>query len=403
MDKCYSTILYHLTVFIISLSLVVGIVFSAYLSFGKKSDIPLSDITIPQYDRIANYGEGLSQQYAMQSNLDNGGVTIFGSSELSYQGDEVPYRFFKNKTNKNVLAYGEGGSQSLTILSQLSAYYSQQMFDNARLVIIVSPSWFDTDGTDIAAFKSAMPTSMLMRLLYESEVSYEYKKYIQEYINTNFDELSWPKPIDLAWNYALPRKEAKVKYLNRVFAYLAKYTQYYPYKIYDGYVKSSLLNNNATAAGKTTNQKFDWNKLFAESIKLQTSKVTNNEYGISDDYFNAYVKKRIDDGNFPIKAPIVSAYGKEYRDFVLLVEFCKMFKHKPLFVIIPFNNKAYTGLENYNPVINKVTTTLNAADMPTLNMWKDGDKPGVMADIMHTGAYGWQRINQAIYKQFIEK
>lgn len=403
MDKYYSSFKYHMMICVIALIINMALIFVIFATFKDKTALPLTQLEIPAYDHIPNYAGGLSQQYAVQRTLETGDILIFGSSELSSHAEEVSYRFLKNKLNKNVLAFGAAGSQSITTLAQLSTYYNQTMLDNARVVIILSPSWFDTEGTHIESFLSTMPANMLMRLLYESQVPYEYKKYIQEYIHDNFDQLSSPKPIHLAWKYAFPRKEAAIQYRNRIYAELAKYTQYYPYQLYDTYLKSKLsTTGQPLPSTPTTNYSFNWEELFATAIQLQTSQVTNNPYGINDDYFNNYVRKRIKEGEFPIKAPLIATYSEEYRDFLVLVEFCKMFKHKPLFVLLPFNSKAYTGLENYQPVIDNISTTLTDAQMPLLNIWKDGDKPGMMADIMHTGALGWQKINQSIYQHFIE-
>ena len=395
---------YHLIVLSIALTLTAGIIYILYVHSEKKALPPVTTLALPEYDRITTYTEGLTQQYAVQKTLERGDIMIFGSSELSYQGEEAPYRFFKNKLNKNILAFGFGGTQSLTILAQLSAYYSQAMIENGRVVVIISPGWFDDEGTHLDSFLHTMPASLLMRLLYESEAPYEYKKYIQEYIHDNFNELTFPKPIHFAWNYAFPRKETKVKYLNRVYALLAKVTQYYPYKLYDRYLKSTLPTQPVIAPSNNAHDaSFHWDQLLSDAVRLQVSKATNNPYGITNDYFTTYVQNSIKKGKFPQTAPVISSYSKEYRDLLLLIEFCKMFKHKPLFVLLPFNPKAYTHLERYDPLMNNISSTLERAGIPLLNLWKEGDKPGMMADIMHTGAYGWQRINQAIYQHVVEE
>ena len=67
----------------------------------------------------------------------------------------IPDKYFKNKLNMPLSLHGEMGHQTFVMLSQLVALDNKKVRDNAKLVFIISPGWFNNgyeEGTHIDKF-----------------------------------------------------------------------------------------------------------------------------------------------------------------------------------------------------------------------------------------------------------
>ena len=94
---------------------------------------------------------------------------------------------------------------------------------------------------------------------------------------------------------------------------------------------------------------------------------------------------------------------REFNDFKLLVELLKRKKCHASFVFQPLNNFHYKGIENFEPLKKDILTILKRNNFPILDLFflsKEAFEPGVLNDIMHTGDYGWTKINQFIYTTY---
>ena len=76
---------------------------------------------------------------------------------------------------------------------------------------------------------------------------------------------------------------------------------------------------------------------------------------------------------------------------------------KASFIFQPLNNHHYVGIEKFQPLKQEILTILKKNQFPILDMFaltKKEFEPGVLNDIMHTGDYGWTKINQFMYNTY---
>jgi D-alanine transfer protein len=98
--------------------------------------------------------ETLEKTISLQNDLENGKIVLFGSSELVLYPNQrfLPQNYFNHELKQPIRAQGNEGQQSFAIFSQLVACENDRVKENARVVILLSPSWFtgkEDNGTKI--------------------------------------------------------------------------------------------------------------------------------------------------------------------------------------------------------------------------------------------------------------
>ena len=135
-------------------------------------------------DEILNYyakplQDSLKKTFSLQDDLENGKIVVFGSSELSIGNPKyLPQNFFNNDLNIPLRVQGNEGHQTFAILSQLATYDNDTLKENARIVILVSPSWFtgtNDNGTKISKFLEFMYPGMMNKLYFQSNIDDSFK------------------------------------------------------------------------------------------------------------------------------------------------------------------------------------------------------------------------------------
>ena len=105
--------------------------------------------------------DSLQKTISLQNDLESGKIVVFGSSELVINPNQkfLPQNYFNNDLKLPLRVQGNEGQQSLVILSQLAAYHGELIKENAKVVILLSPSWFSgsyNNGTTIPKFLEFM-------------------------------------------------------------------------------------------------------------------------------------------------------------------------------------------------------------------------------------------------------
>ena len=149
-----------------------------------------------------------------------------------------------------------------------------------------------------------------------------------------------------------------------------------------------------------------------DSLKVEAKKITiqskTNDYGINDEYYERYIVKQIKKDNFPfgvIVSPDVNQ-NQEYNELLILLDYLKTYKIKPLFVMQDLHPYAFANnREDANKMINTIKTKIIEHNFDYLDMWtnkKEDYEIGTLTDIVHMGESGWVRINQSIIEHFIK-
>ena len=134
--------------------------------------------------------DSLQKTISLQNDLESGKIVVFGSSELVINPNQkfLPQNYFNNDLKLPLRIQGNEGQQSFAILSQLAAYHGELIKENAKVVILLSPSWFtgsNNNGTTIPKFLEFMYPGMMNKLYFQSEIDDSYKILINNYVKNN--------------------------------------------------------------------------------------------------------------------------------------------------------------------------------------------------------------------------
>ena len=338
--------------------------------------------------------DSLQKTISLQNDLESGKIVVFGSSELVINPNQkfLPQNYFNNDLKLPLRTQGNEGQQSFAILAQLAAYHGELIKENAKVVILLSPSWFTgsyNNGTTIPKFLEFMYPGMMNKLYFQSEIDDSYKILINNYVKKNITYIKNPNFI-----YEYSFNELEADYLNNsVKKFLIK----------------SFDNRDVNPPIVTyKNPMLDY-----ESLKIQANKIstpsTNNSFGISNEYFTKHIEPSIKIGSFPYSIIVPSELDKnqEYQDFLVLLELLKNYKIKPLFVMQDLHPYVFEkNRDEMTTIISTIKSKIEENNYGYLDMWtykKENYEMGTLTDIVHSGELGWVKINQKIIEHFMPK
>jgi D-alanine transfer protein len=377
---------YH--IFPIILSFLFVYLIGVFLLNGKPSKLDYVNGNQEEATRIqANYSNGVQGEVSfIASLLNKNDICFLGSSEFGNSAIKLyPYDFLKDSLNMRVFAYGHAHHQCFSIYCQLLA--NQKELKNANVCVILSPSWFITEGTNIEAFIEFVPENYLKRIIHSPLVSREEKLKIGEYIYKHLDLINQPT---LSLNYL----SNFYKYRN--YALFEKWMNLYKSKISDVKYDIKLLPKTTPIQ---TNKSLIKKELKTEYL----NNIKSNSIFVNDAYYLEYLSTK----NHPYEPALIEdelfKNRKEFEDFTLLVNLLKKNNCKASFIFQPLNNYHYVGIEKFKPIKKEILILLKKNNFPILDMFsitKKEFEPGVLNDIMHTGEYGWTKINQFMYNTY---
>lgn len=335
----------------------------------------------------------LQKTVSLQSDLESGKIVLFGSSELVKYPDQrfLPQKFFNNELNIPLRVQGNEGHQTFVIMSQLAALDNQIVRDNARIAVLLSPSWFtgsNENGLTIPKFLEYMYSGMMNKLYFESETDNKYKYLISDYIKENVSLIKDPSFI-----YKYPLNVLEKDYLNNE---IKKFIiQNFDYKN----IKVETLNY--------VKPKLDYDKLRVEAKNIEISS-SNNSFGINNEYYSKYIEPEIAKNNFPFTVVIPPELDKnqEFQDFLVLLDFLDKYKIKPLFIMQDLNPYVFAGnREEANELMAIIKSKVLEHNFEYMDMWtykKEDFEMNSLTDIVHLDELGWIKVNQKIIDYFMK-
>lgn len=368
----------NLFAFLFALLLVVGLLY-----FGR--------------DGILNYyakplQDSLQRTLSLQNDLESGKIVVFGSSELVIYPNQkfLPQNFFNNELKQPLRVQGNEGQQTFVIMAQLAACDNELVRNNARVVVLLSPSWFTgsyENGLTMPKFLEYMYPGMMNKLYFQSESDDKFKGLVNDYIIKN---LSLIKDPNFIYKYSLTTFEDN---------YL------------DNEIKKVLIEafDNKDIASQMvtyTDPMLDYDSLKAQAKKIEVSS-SNNSYGILNDYYNENILSEIKKNNFPfsIVVPPELDRNQEYQDFLTLLDFLKSYKIKPLFVMQDLHPYIFAkNRDEANELVSLIKSKVLEHNFEYFDTWsykKEDYEMGTLIDLVHAGELGWVKIDQKIIEHFI--
>ncbi len=335
----------------------------------------------------------LQKTVSLQTDLESGKIVLFGSSELVKYPDQrfLPQKFFNNELNIPLSAQGNEGHQTFVIMSQLAALDNQTIRNNARIAILLSPSWFtgsNENGLTMPKFLEYMYSGMMNKLYFESETDDKYKYLISDYIKENVSLIKDPSFI-----YKYPLNVLEKDYLNNE---MKKFIiQNFDYKN----IKVETLNY--------VKPKLDYDKLRVEAKNIEIPS-SNNNFGVNNEYYSKYIEPEIAKNNFPFSIIIPPELDKneEFQDFLVLLDFLDKYKIKPLFIMQDLNPYVFAGnREEANKLMAIIKSKVLEHNFEYMDMWtykKEDFEMNSLTDIVHLDELGWIKVNQKIIDYFMK-
>ena len=326
---------------------------------------------------------------------DGSSIVLFGSSELTTTDHPAkPFNFFNNTLGMPLLAIGHAGSQSFAIHSQLIS--SGADLHNARIAILISPSWFvdraGMEGTSLSCFLEYNPAPSLYRVNAGLSKGDTAGLAVRGFLVEHHHELGDAQPI--------------VKHMIQggSTTELARYWFSLPW--------NSLLVDRTSAtmlaSARPTPKPLvpvappeaapDWDSLYAKARAEHLAVCTNNKAFVNDAYYTEHVNgatRRIE--------PVQLEANREYADFIGLLDHLRAKGARPVFIIQPLNPFVYTDLKEIDPTIDAIRKALDERDFAYLDLWISDTarfEPGVLTDVMHLGPLGWYRVDSMILAHF---
>ena len=349
-------------------------------------------------DKILNYNtdllrNSLQKTVSLQNDLEGGKIVAFASSELTIYPNQkfLPQKFFNDELKQPLRVQGNEGQQTFAIMSQLAACFNEKAKENARIVILLSPSWFSgnaDNGTKISKFLEFMPLGMMNKLYFESIIDENFKFLISQYVQKNINDIENP-----SFLYKHSYENIKDDYL-------------------DNYIKKYIIQSfqNKTSEVITySSAKIDYKALEIEALNMEKINSSNNIYGINNQYFSKVIQPEINKGNFPFTIKVESDLSKnqEYQDFLVLLKLLKNYKIKPFFIIEDFHPDIYIkNRDKMETIIQSIKSKIEEYNYSYYDMWsykKESYELGNLTDLVHLGEVGWVKLNQKIIEHFISE
>ena len=380
---------FHILPILIGFSITILILkfFNDQLETKKSSANLIKGKQLMMRGVNSNFESGNQSEIEFCGSLMNPNyITLMGSSEfgeLAYS----PYYFLPDSLNTPVIGFGHAHHQSFAMFCELLAM--QRYLNKSKICIIVSPSWFESEGTNIEAFLEFVRPNFLKSIIRNKNVPTQYKLEIGKYISENFSLIDNPSRSVMYF---------KKLYLTNQFPYLGSIINKLNSDIEDVEYKVSLAKKTLSIS---RNIDIETTKKRVQSKFI--SSVTSNKMFIIDEYYKNFLvdkKRGYRKGNTDV---LTTSSNREYTDFKLLVGLLKRNNCKASFIIQPLNAYHYKDLDNFNETLDSVKRYIKKNDFTYLDMFVSDPKkydPGVLNDIMHLGDYGWLKINEFILKTY---
>lgn len=356
-----------ITAFILGFVLFAVTVFSLHFITDKNLNM-----NNPKFGLWPNAYKDLSYE-GVKSNLRDNTMLVYGSSELHHgkKGKYHPLTAFYNR-DIELMLIGSALNQSLAHTISLGALEGE--LKNRKVVLFVSPSWYDKQGATKEGYKMRFSKSNYIALMNNRNISKSLKKKIEER-NTKL----LGKKSNLRDSFIANEKE-KITLMTAMTVGKVKRLDTYP---------TGLSKNEP-----------DWRALSREA-EIESRYRSNNKFYMKDFLYTTKIKPVLKEKkNSALKA----SYGEspEYYDTELFLQLCKERNIEPLLVIQPINGYwyDYTGFpkEGRNTFHKRILKLADKYDAKVADFWDRSYEKYFLEDAVHPAGKGWVNYNEKIFE-----
>ena len=336
--------------------------------------------------------------YVMEKVLNERSIVVLGSSELSFSNSPAypPKLFNYGNSDFNMVLMGSGYFQCIPQAINVGALSNN--IKNNKIVLIISPQWFTSDGLTSESFCSKFEETNFVEFLKNDSISKETRIAVANRVN----ELLTSDPTTLARVEKDERlyidgslnllTHLEMAAYNSFRAEKAKFETAHALKSQDlpieqeRYVKAEDIN---------------WNELMLKSADLGVESCTNNTFGVNDDYYTTYMADKIASlkGSYSDASYVESP---EYDDFRLFLDVCKELNIEPLIISAPVNGRWYDYAEfskaDRNTYYQNIRDICREYNVKLADFSQKEYEIYFLRDIMHLGWKGWVYLDRAVYE-----
>ena len=385
--------------------LVAFALFLATVSFISHQQKALDevDLEIMRYDLSPAKQDNVE---LLGQLLDQNTVLTMGSSELSTIGESThPVQFYKDGQHEfDLVLLGQGYTQCLNQAISLAALAPSM--ENKQVVLILSAQWFTEDHIDPGAFASVFRINMYREMLRNPDLSDQLKMQMIERCHEILgqdDVLTERLKVQeqLYWNHSANILEQATEMIRAPFL---EYQRSYQVRKHTKDIKDDLdweqylVDRPFELDGKSATC-ISFEKRMEVAEMEGRASVTNNDFGIEDDYYNEYMKDSYEERK---DSEVDSRFtvSKEYDDLNLFLDVCDELGIEPMLVSVPVNGYwyDYTGFpsEEREGYYQNIVNICDQRDVQLLDLSAYEYTDYVLRDIMHLGWKGWVFIEYEI-------
>lgn len=316
-------------------------------------------------------------------------VLLFGSSELSTPSSVIPQVpaevFGMNDYGLDLMCIGEAYDQSLWQAIAAGAYGSQ--VKNKKVILIVSPTWFEDDGLDNETFKLRFSYELYRAFCENSAISESSKAYVEKRLAEQGID-----PMTIA---AGTRSTALDVLNDQILSAIA-----------DLQIRKDLVDvrerafdrSFSKAASRVTPLDFD--ALYEAALADAQAACTTNDWGMDDAFYQGSIEGKLDrlkgtqtDESFQNQT--------EYQDFSFFLKVCKEAGLEPLVIISPVHGEFYdwvgTSQTDRQRCYDRIKEICAAHNVACEDYSDKEYETYFLHDIVHFGWTGWVAVEEAIY------
>lgn len=338
----------------------------------------------------------------LKENLTKDSFLLMGSSEFNH-GRGTPYHpknVFRD-TKVHPMMIGTAYTQSLYHAITVAAL--EDKLQNRKVVLILSPQWFDHKGVKPEAYATRFSESNYVAMLANKNIPMEIKKKMAKRSETLLRKD--------------PAMSARVKIYNKIYiAKDANFADHAYFKLRTAFVSEkdrltvlsamrvAEIKNKSGASGHGE-KAIDWKNLYKRAEIDGSKNAMAKNFYIWTKYYNKNIRgKRAKLANY--QRTVSYRTSPEYEDLKLFLDICKERNIKVMLVMIPVNGYwyDYTGIGKikryeYYDKIRKIAAEYDSS----LTDFSDMEyMPHFMEDTIHIGWKGWVKANEAI-DAFVKK
>lgn len=389
------------TVKLLSLILIpVAAVFIILAAYGDFLNTQIDSLYNPALARTYGVDEMNKGIKLLEHNAKQDDLIILGSSELDSWVPQNSKNMFPNsELNCNVDLVGKAVVQDLADAIKIGAL--QESIKNKKVVLIVSLQWFLDKDIDLNGFKAHFSEIQFYKFMNNKSISRKNKTYVCERVS---ELLEGDSAFERPYLYASLYKKNNA--LSGTL--LSCFKPYYFMRekfldLKDKYQAYESVNKFKNEPQRDVIE-IDWEEEEQKAQKMGEEYCTNNPFYVQDEYYDEYLKNRINESKNSYDPNLDLCASKEFDDYKLMLEIFKESEVNPYIIFASTNGfyYDYVGLKREKRIAfyDKLQSMADEYNFDYLDLRDKEYEPYFYKDVMHLGWKGWLYVNKQITKHY---